>query len=132
LSAFKGILWVYYRFGKLILHNICGLHAWFNVIDIAIKVMSLEEGEILWRCFMNYKLGAVFIAGYVLGGGTYDFNGAPTIKLCESQAPRVTASTPTDIFNRCTKKLSDGTVVIWDRNAQHQKDLKSGAALKLE
>lgn len=52
--------------------------------------------------------------------------------LCESQAPRITASTPTGLFNRCTRKLPDGTILMWDSKVQHQKDLDSGVALNLK
>lgn len=78
--------------------------------------------------FIVATISGAFIAGLFLAK-TYAVEGQ---SLCESQAPRVTASTPTNIFNRCTRELPDGTVLIWDRDTQHRKDLASGVALKLE
>lgn len=81
--------------------------------------------------------GLVAVAGaisgsFIAGAIIVAINGAAGDNLCESQAPRVTASTSTNMFNRCTRNLPDGTVLIWDRYAQHQKDLDAGVALKLK
>ena len=78
------------------------------------------------------KYGFPVLISSFVGAASYDIFGSTGKALCESQASRVTASTQTDIFNRCTRDLPDGTVLIWNRDAQHQKDLESGVALKLK
>lgn len=71
------------------------------------------------------------INGFI-GSHLTNIYGSTAERLCESQASRVQASAPSNIFNRCTRNLPDGTILTWNREAQHQKDLDAGVALKME